>query len=241
MEPRKNGDLQRRAQNWYQTGDRGLDLAQIFVSHSRKDSDIIDFFLRAFAGTKVKPHFEEFEKEVPTGVSADKIARDIQVSNAVFVLLSENVERLPHTRDWINWECGVAIQKEIWVFEPLWSLGKIRVVVPRFNHYTLFDRTEEWRTYLLPVIDSYDDSHVLPTLGATTGGGALLGEGPGAVIGFGAGLLALILRSQSKPPLGLPITCCQCRSNYRIHRYGQFRCAVCNAFLLLNPPSQQVS
>jgi hypothetical protein len=56
-----------------------------------EDKEIIDFFLRSFAGTKVKPHFEEFEKPVPTGVTADKIARDIQASNAVFVLLSENV------------------------------------------------------------------------------------------------------------------------------------------------------
>jgi hypothetical protein len=69
-------------------------VAQIFISNSAKDSDTIDFFLRAFAGTKVKPHFEEFEKEVPTCVTADKIARDIQASNAVFVLLSETVEKL---------------------------------------------------------------------------------------------------------------------------------------------------
>jgi hypothetical protein len=213
-------------------------VAQIFVSHSAKDSDAIDFFLRAFAGTKVKPHFEEFEKEVPTGVTADKIERDIQASNAVFVLLSETVENLPHTRDWINWECGVAVQKEIWVFEPLGSLGKIRVVVPRFNHYAVFSRDEEWRTYLRSAIDSYDDSHVLPTLAATTGGGALLGEGVGAGIGLGVGLIALILQNKSKPPLGVQIACCRCGGNYRVHRYGRFRCAVCNAWLLLpEPPS----
>lgn len=189
----------------------------------------------------MKPHFEEFEKEVPTGVSADKIARDIQASNAVFVLLSETVENLPHTRDWINWECGVAVQKEIWVFEPFGSLGKIRVVVPRFNHYAVFNRDEEWRTYLRSVIDSYDDSHVLPTLAATTGSGALLGEGVGAGIGLGVGLLALILQSKGKPPLGVPITCCKCRANYRIHRYGRFRCAVCSTSLLFLPEPQSPS
>lgn len=211
-------------------------MAQIFVSHSAKDSETIDFFLRAFAGTKVKPHFEEFEKEVPSGVTAAKIAGDIQASNAVFVMLSETVEKLPYTRDWINWECGVAVQKEIWVFEPFGSLGRIRVVVPRFNHYAVFSRDDEWRTYLLSVIGSYDDSHVLPTLAAATGTGALFGEVVGAGIGLGVGLIALILRNTNKQPLGLQITCCKCRANYRIHRYGQFRCAVCNAGLLLLEP-----
>lgn len=208
-------------------------MAQIFVSHSKNDSKTIDFFLRAFAGTKVKPHLEELEKEVPTGVTAEKIEYDIRASNAVFVLLSETVEKLPHTRDWINWECGVANQKEIWVFEPLPSLGKISVIVPRFNHYGLFEMTDEWRTYLLSIIDSYDDSHVLPTLAATAGGGAMLG---GGVIGLGVGLIALILKNASKPVLGAAITCCHCQANYRIHRYGNFRCAVCNEFLLLTPP-----
>ena len=77
-------------------------MAQIFISHSKQDKDIIHFFLEAFAGTKVKPHLEELEKELPTGVNAKKIQGDIQDSNAIFVLLSENVENLKHTRDWVN-------------------------------------------------------------------------------------------------------------------------------------------
>lgn len=213
-------------------------MAQIFVSHSQRDKDIIHFFLEAFAGTKVKPHLEEFEKEVPTGVNAKKIAADIHFSNALFVLLSESVEHLPHTRDWINWECGTAANKEIWVFEPAESLGKIRVVIPRFNHYVLFDRTPEWRTYLLSIIDSYDDSHVIPTLSATAGGGAILHErdrGAGAAVGFAVGLVGLILRNLSKPPFGVQVRCWKCSSNYRVHRYGYFRCAVCNADSLAQP------
>src|SRR5713226_7371025 len=110
-------------------------MAQVFVSHSRRDTEIIHFFLEAFAGTKVKPHLEELEKEIPSGLTAQKIERDIQSTNAVFVLLSENVEKISHTRDWMNWECGIARNKELWVFEPFESLGKISVVVPHFNHY----------------------------------------------------------------------------------------------------------
>ncbi|HKO59529.1 MAG TPA: hypothetical protein VJV03_00085 [Pyrinomonadaceae bacterium] len=212
-------------------------MAQIFVSHSQRDKDIVHFFLEGFAGTKVKPHLEEFEKASPTGVTAEKIERDIQASNAVFVLLSENVEGLRHTRDWVNWECGTAKNKDIWVFEPLETLGKVRVVVPRFNHYALFERTNEWRKYLRSIIETYDDSHIIPALSASTAAGALFNErdrGTGAAAGFGVGLVGLLLHSVTQPSYGIDVKCLKCFSNYKIHRYGNFRCAVCNADLMLN-------
>ncbi len=214
-------------------------MAQIFVSHSQRDKDIIHFFLEAFAGTKVKPLLEELEKEPPTGAMAEKIDPDIQSSNAVFVLLSENVENLQHTRDWVNWECGTAKNKDIWVFEPFESLGNIRVVVPRLNHYVLFERTDDWRKYLRSIIESYDDSHVIPTLAAATGGGALLNEKDregGAAIGFAVGLVGLLLHSASKPSFGIDMKCWKCSSNYKVHRYGNFRCVVCNADSVLYQP-----
>lgn len=214
-------------------------MEHIFVSHSRRDKDIIHFFLEAFAGTKVKPHLEELEKEPPTGVTAEIIEQDIQMSNAVFVLLSENVQNRKYTRDWVSWECGTAKNKDIWVFEPFESLGKIRVIVPRFNHYVLFEKTDEWRKYLRSIIESYDDSHVVPTLAASTAGGALLNEkdrGSGAAIGFAVGLAGLLLHSMSKPSFGIDVRCWKCSSNYKVHRYGNFRYAVCNADSVLYQP-----
>lgn len=217
-------------------------MAQIFVSHSQRDKDTIHFILEAFAGTKVKPHLEELEKEPPSGVTADKIDRDIQACNAVFVLLSKNVENLKHTRDWVNWECGVAKNKEIWVFEPVETLGKVSVIVPRLNHYVLFENTDEWRQYLRAIISSYDDSHVIPTLSAATASGALVSKkdpGAGAMVGFFAGLGALIIRNLSQPSLGVGVKCWKCSSNYKIHRYGNFRCPVCNAESAFQQPQAE--
>ena len=214
-------------------------MAQIFVSHSQRDEEIINFFLKAFAGTKVKPHLEELEKKTPSGVTAERIEKDIRASNAIFVLLSENVEHLKHTRDWINWECGTANNKDIWVFEPAEALGKVRVVVPRFNHYVLFEKTDEWREYLRSVIESYDDSHVIPVLSASTAGGAAIHQkdpGTGAMVGFAVGLAGLILKDITKPSLGIDVKCLKCSSNYKIHRYGAFRCAACNADLIFHQP-----
>lgn len=217
-------------------------MAQIFVSHSQRDEDMRHFFLDAFAGTSVKPHFAELEKTPPAGITAEVITRDIQSSNAVFVLLSDNVESLPHTRDWMTWECGTASNKDIWIFEPVECSRAIKVVVPRVNHYCLFEKTPEWREYLRSIIESYDDSHVLPTLSITTGGGALLNEkdrGGGATIGLLAGLVGLALHGAAKPSFGVPVRCWQCSANYRVHRYGRFRCPVCNADSILNPAHEE--
>src|SRR4051812_44888004 len=117
-------------------------MPHIFVSHSKQDKDTIHLFLEAFAGTKVRPHLVELELGPPTGINADQIAADIQSANAIFVLLSRNVEQLSYTRDWITWECGTALNKDVWVFEPLDHRG-ISVAVPRVSHYAVFEHTEE--------------------------------------------------------------------------------------------------
>jgi len=216
-------------------------MARIFVSHSSKDEEIKSFFLRAFAGTNVKPIFEELEEKPLTGVNTQKIKTDILMANAVFVLLSENVENLKNTRDWIGWECGIAENKPIWIFEPSNSLHKVSVVVPRFNDYVMYDMNDTWREYIRTLISSYDDSHILPLLSAATGGGAILNDkdrGTGAVIGFLAGIGGLIVNSVMKKPLGIGVHCTKCFAVYKIHRFGEFRCAVCNAQLYLT--QQQV-
>ena len=209
-------------------------MAHIFASHSQRDESITDFFLKAFAGTKVKPTLQELEKEPPGGISAGEIERNIQTSNAVFVFLSENVESLRSTRDWVNWECGVAANKDIWVFEPFESLGKISVVVPRLTHYVRYVKNDDWREYFRSVIDSYDDSNILLALSASAATGAALNDkdrSEGALTGLAMGVAGLVLHGLSKPSFGMPVRCGKCQANYRVHipnGRGIFRCPVCN-------------
>lgn len=214
-------------------------MAQIFVSHSRRDTEIVNFFLRAFAGTKVTPLFQELQKEPVNGVSEKDVTRNIDCSNAVFVVLSEQVQALEHTAYWMTWESGTARTKDIWVFEPVESGRRIRVVIPRFNHYVRFGRNEDWRGYVRSIIESYDDSYVLTTLSAGAGIGAALDEkdrGRGAAKGLLVSVGGLLLHSLSRPALGYPTQCPQCFSNFRVHLPSgvfEFRCANCNAGLFL--------
>lgn len=207
-------------------------MSQIFNSHSQRDEVTKSFFYRAFSGTSVLPIWQEYE-ERPARPIDEEIERKIQASAAVFILLSENVERLPSTRDWMLWECGRATDKDIWVFEPYESLGKVSVVIPRFKHYMRYHRNQASRDYINSIVKSYDNSSLLGWTGAGAGIGAAISSedrGGGALLGS---IVGAIVESVVRPtaPAGIPVTCLKCSYTYRVHipaNRGPFRCAKCN-------------
>jgi len=67
-------------------------VAQIFVSHSSKDTKQLDFLSKAFATTNVQAKYEEVEAILHGRRNAAQIAADIVASNAIMVLLGPNVE-----------------------------------------------------------------------------------------------------------------------------------------------------
>ncbi len=211
-------------------------MAQIFVSHSAKDRDLVNFFAKAGATTKVKLVFEELEKLIADSVNTTKIQQDIQFSNAAFILLSGNVERTPYTRDWVVWESGVASSgnKDIWVFEQQVEQGQISVVTPHLRHYVVLAQNDNFLAYIMKVIESYDDSNVLAAAAAGAGAGALMGGPGGAVIGAVGG--AILSNKASQRPVGQTILCGKCRSSFQMHHpqgMNMFRCPVCNTWLRL--------
>ena len=208
-------------------------MAQIFVSHSARDTALVDFFSRIGARSKVQFVFEEIEKLVTGSVNASKIRADIEASTAVFLLLSKHVQSIPHTRDWIVWESGVSHNKDIWVFENLSDHGQISVLIPFLRHYVLFQPIDLHFSYINQVVSSYDDSGVLPAMAVAGGLGAAFG-GSGALVGALAG--AVLAHPARSRPMGLQITCQLCKSSYAIHLpqgVAIFRCPVCNRFLQL--------
>jgi hypothetical protein len=129
-------------------------MAQIFVSHSAKDVALKNFINQAFATTKVEAKYEEIEAILEGSRTAAQIAADIGRSNAVFVLLSENVERLKHTQNWVTWESGVAAaaNKEIWVFEAFEDRAKLSVVIPHLHHHVSFQCSDPWLVYMRAIV-----------------------------------------------------------------------------------------
>lgn len=207
-------------------------MAQIFISHSQRDEQAKNFFYRAFSGTAVLPIWMEYEGATTSSID-DEIERKIQASNAVFFLLSESVERLLFTRDWVLWENGKVTNKDIWLFEPEESFGKITVLLPRFRHYVRYQRNSGWREYVNSIVRSYDDSSVLGWAGAGAGIGAMLSaedRGAGAFLGGLAGAIAESI-GRATAPSGIAVTCLKCSYSYGVHlpdTVSQFRCARCN-------------
>jgi hypothetical protein len=221
-------------------------MAQIFVSHSGKDRELVDVLARAFAATKVKAVYEEFEAILHGPATAQRILHHISQSNAVFVVIGKHVEENKHTRDWVGFESGAAsgstLQaiKDVWVLESLAETDTLSVVIPRLQHYICFDHKDErWQAYLTQIIGSYDDSHVLTAMAAGGLAGAAVGRAEGAVAGIGAGLLLACMTSQTRP-MGFPLRCPQCSSVYNVHlAVARMRCPVCNARLIVGAMTDQ--
>ena len=226
-------------------------MSQIFISHSKKDKKIKSFFSEIFVGTNVRAVFEEFERLIKGERTRDDIKSDIDQSRAVFILLSENVDKTKHTRDWVLYESGVSCNKDVWVFEPFSEYGKISVIAPSLRHYVVFNMNNSWFSYIRRVVESYDNSQTLSTALVAGGLGALVGaalsEGEsndGAVLGGIAGLILGAASSDKSKnrPHGVPTDCIKCRSIYNIHvSQGTrlIRCPVCNQVLSLIPSDFQ--
>ena len=136
-------------------------MANIFISHSRKDKEIIAFFDSIFSGSKVKSVKVEFEKIKAEAIPSITIRKKIKQSKAAFVLLGPNVELTIYTRNWISFEIGLAaaLGKPIWVFEPIQS--NIKFPIPYLNHYMQYE-LEYDREYITSIVKAYEKSKVEP-------------------------------------------------------------------------------
>lgn len=214
-------------------------MAKMFVSHSRHDRDLVDYFARVAAGTQVQLIFEELEAMIAGPADASRIQADIESSNAVFVLVTPQLAGIAHSRDWVAWETGVAARRDVWVLEERGDLGRVEIVTPALKHCVRFDPSDAWFAYFRSVVVPYDDSQVLPLVAAGSALGGALREGESAVVGAGLGLLVATLANQR--PTGVPIACGKCTARYSVHLPAsepQFRCPVCNTtlWLQLTPP-----
>lgn len=89
----------------------------VFMSHSRLDTNGMNFFNRAFSSTPNRCFWYSFE--IPEPPHANTLTNQIKQSSSVFVVLSEPMAERPQTRSWVGFEAGVAasLKKSVIVFE----------------------------------------------------------------------------------------------------------------------------
>ncbi|MCL5949369.1 MAG: toll/interleukin-1 receptor domain-containing protein [Candidatus Bathyarchaeota archaeon] len=115
--------------------------ATIFVSHSSKDTLLIKFTELAFEHMDIKPYFAKNRIEGKNPV--DKIIDAITSSKAFFALITPNVVNDLHTRDWVNFELGVArtnqIKIFIWIDKTILATKTYPRLIDNITDYNEFD------------------------------------------------------------------------------------------------------
>lgn len=119
-------------------------MANVFISHSRRDPDIRDAFLKLFGLSPVNAICKEYDiYRTPPWI---EIRTDIQKSKALFLLLGLNLlpKEPPYTANWVTYELSVAreLHKDIWVFEELSRLVDFPIpsLDARQCHYMLYEQ-----------------------------------------------------------------------------------------------------
>ncbi len=116
---------------------------QVFISHSKIDEDIRQYFDTIFA-SNVKAVRMEFE-ELRTTPWMD-IRNCIIQSEAIFVLLGPNLTFSKYTENWIGFEVGAAtaLNKPIWVMERFGD--SVNFPIPYLTDYLLYEPKNDEHT-----------------------------------------------------------------------------------------------
>ncbi len=203
---------------------------QIFLSHSKRDIELVNPIAQVFASTNLKLVMENFE-----GVAnppASEIQEDIEDSKALFVLLGPNTLYHEHTQNWIAWECGVAAQAglPIWVFED--TNNPVDFPIPQLTNYLIFDSKDmsDLQAIRSIVIEEFEVSNV-PLAGVLVGGvlGEAIAPGGGWKVGS---LLGAIFDTKEKNILGYDIICQHCNQNFFLHSdVDTLKCPSCRKII----------
>lgn len=150
-------------------------MVYVFVSHSKKDTELVEIINHNFRSVGGVPLFMEFtpESEPPY----KKIEGNIDLSKAVFLFLTPNVTSSDYTKNWISFEVGLAkkTNKPVFVVEDF--NNKIHFPVPYITDYILYEpaKVEDWiglQKILQKIKRVVEDNKLLLGL---TGAGAILG------------------------------------------------------------------
>lgn len=122
---------------------------EAFLSHSRKDMELVNRIYKACSRANIKPNIAEFEEVEAGRLTADRIVDMIHRSRLFLLFLTENVMNSIYTQNWVIFELGCAYGsktrppselKDIYVFEPF---SQINFPIPYLDYYILFDPHSE--------------------------------------------------------------------------------------------------
>lgn len=216
-------------------------LANIFISHSRKDASLITSVHQFLVNVGHTPIIEEFLPESEKlSIPHDEIQKNVYVSDAVFLFLTDNVLATEYTRNWVVFEVGLARQasKRVFVFER--QGVPIPYPIPYVTDYMIFDP------------QSISDLLTIQTIAKELVGkipAGLKGAGVGALLGAAFGPLGLAIGAITGGLLGhsadvqaeakIPFVECKnqnCRVRFRYYspNVSAFDCPTCRKQMVIS-------
>ena len=200
-------------------------MATIFISHSKKDKDLVLATKKMLENMRHTPIIEEFiPTEKQKTIPSEEIRSNVEKSDFLFLFLTDSVVATPFTRNWVIYEVGLASasSKKVFVFERMGT--PVEFPIPYLTDYALFNpyNTED----ILALQSLTKDLGKFRRDLLTAGGGAAIGSmfGPaGIVIGGVLGYLAG--PKQTKPPV---VKCGHCNVAFNYYsKHREFSCPSC--------------
>ena len=118
---------------------------QVFISHSSKDTKLINLITLGFKGRDIFPFFAK--REMVGKNPVEKIVNAIDSSMALFALVTRNVVHDPYTRDWVVFEITVAKVKGIpifcWMDQDIAQYKRFPKLIENVTDYVTFDPIED--------------------------------------------------------------------------------------------------
>ena len=207
----------------------GAIMAVIFISHSKRDKQLVQNIQAMLTNLGHTPIIEEFipeERKEP--IPKDEIRKNVQLSHALFLFLTDEIVQTKYTENWVIYEVGLASDRHIPIFIFEREGLPIHYPIPDVTDYMIFD--PQSIEDILNIQKLAKEVGKLPPNLLTAGIGALLGIpfGPlGIAIG---GIGGWLLGPKGGPPIPmLRLECPHCKATYNYWSLNikYFHCPSC--------------
>lgn len=204
-------------------------MATIFISHSKRDKELVTAMVKILENIGHTPIVEEFiAEEEREPVPYAEIRKNVNLSDYVFLFLTDNIVATEYTHNWVSFEVGLAANanRRLFVFER--DGVPVPYPVPYLTDYMIFNKDDT--SDILGIQAVAKNLGKIPKGAIGAGLGALLGApfGPlGLIIGGLGGFLLGEEAEDQIPMVQCPHVHCGISFNYYSLQYKEFKCPAC--------------